>query len=336
MSDDETKIIQLERENTLLKQALHQSERVAKIGRKAINDLKKSQKIMRLNAKVMENALEGIMVTDSNGIIEIINPAFTIITGFTAEDAVKKKPNILSSGKHQQPFYKTMWEAISTSGQWSGEIWNRRKNGEIYPSWLTISTIKDNKDNVTNYIGIFTDITKQKTFEKSLQHLAYSDGLTGLPNRFAFEQQLQYIIKVSKRQGNMFAVFFMDLDYFKEVNDTLGHDAGDIVLQETAHRLQACIREEDTNARFGGDEYGLIIIELKNKEQAKTVAEKIINSIAKPFKVKNKDCKIGISIGISFYPHDAKNMDDLLKKADKAMYKAKESGRNQYILSSRK
>jgi diguanylate cyclase (GGDEF)-like protein/PAS domain S-box-containing protein len=332
MPDDNAKISQLERENALLKQTLSQSERVAKIGRNAISDLKKSQQALRLSDKVMKNALEGIMVTDANGIIEVVNPAFTIITGFTAEDAIRKKPNILSSGKHKEAFYKEMWKTILTSDKWSGEIWNRRKNGEIYPSWLTISTIKDNKDKITNYVGIFTDITKQKIFEKNLQHLAYSDGLTGIPNRIAFEQQLEYTIKVSKRQGKMFAVFFMDLDHFKEVNDVYGHNAGDLVLQEAAHRFQTCIREEDILARFGGDEYGIVILELTNKDQIKIIAQEIIDVISKPFKIENNDCHVGISIGISFYPHDAQDMESLLKKADKALYKAKESGRNQFVI----
>ncbi|MGD9108733.1 MAG: diguanylate cyclase [Gammaproteobacteria bacterium] len=327
----------LEKQLTLLRQGLKQSENIKKLWQGSVAELKKTkvkleqaEKELKLSAQVMEYSTEGICITDASPTIKIVNPAFELITGYPAKEAVGKNPNILSSGKHDKEFYQEMWSVLNKKNVWQGEIWNRTKEGSIYPEWLTICVIRNQNNEPINYIGIFADITQQKAKEHKLQYLANYDGLTNLPNRILFQDRLQQAMKRAKRQNKQIALFFMDLDRFKQVNDTHGHKVGDSLLQEVSTRLKACVREEDTVSRLGGDEFTIILSEIQSREGAGKLADKIIKTINQPYKLQNIECVVGISIGIGFYPQDAKTVNELIKLADAAMYKAKSSGRDCY------
>jgi len=324
------KIDMLEKQNKLLQESLRQAQRISDIGRQAINELKESKKALQLSAQVMHYALEAIVITNAEGVIEAINPAFTMITGYEMDEVAGEKIDILNSGKHNKKFFEVFWKTLLKDGHWRGEIYNKRKDGEIFPTWQTVSAIYDKKNNIVNYVSIFTDITQRKLFEKNLDILAHYDGLTGLPNRLLFQERLKHAVKTADRYDLKLVVFFLDLDYFKEVNDTMGHDGGDILLQQVAHRLESCLRKEDTIARLGGDEFACVLNRFKNKETIALVAEKMVRACMDPFEIKHKKCQVGVSIGISVYPDDAKDLQKLVKQADEAMYFAKQAGRNQY------
>lgn len=296
-----------------------------------ITDLKKAEKALIMFARVFESTQEGMMITDNDNKIQNINPAFTAITGYTLEEIVGKNPNFLRSGKHEKGFYQTLWQSINVFGKWQGEIWNRRKNGEIYAEWLTISTIKDDKGKVTNHVAIFSDITSVKLAQNRLIHLAHHDGLTGLPNRLLFNDRLDQAIMKSYRDNSLVAVVFIDLDKFKPVNDKFGHRIGDLLLQAVAERLRGCVREEDTIARLGGDEFTIILEDIFKPEDAAKIASKIIATFSNPFLIEGHILNIGASIGISVFPVDGHDGETLVKHADKAMYKIKESGRNGFL-----
>lgn len=284
---------------------------------------------MRLASKVFENTLEGVLVTDPKGNIVYTNQAFQDITGYSNEEVMGKNPKILSSGKHDQKFYQDMWQALIEKGEWQGEIWNRRKTGEIYPEWLTLSAIKDNCGKTVQYAAILSDLTSRKQNEERIKHLAYHDALTDLPNRYLFLDRLTLALAHSARHESTLAVLFLDLDRFKDVNDTLGHAAGDHLLQEVARRLQKCIRDEDTVARMGGDEFTLLLPEV-NVERAKDVARRILKVFEKPFLLEDKELLITPSIGIATASDKSIDAQTILRYADLAMYKAKESGKNRY------
>lgn len=327
----------LEKQIILLRQGLKQSSKIKKLLQEAVTELKRTKarleqakKELKLSAQVMEYSTEGICITDASAIIKIINPAFELITGYSAQEVIGKNPSILSSGKHDKKFYQKMWSVLNKKNVWQGEIWNRTKEGGIYPAWLTISVIRNQDNEPINYIGIFTDITQQKAKEHKLQYLANYDGLTGLPNRTLFQDRLQQAIKQAKRHDKQIALFFMDLDRFKQVNDMYGHKIGDLLLQEVSKRLKACVREEDTVSRLSGDEFTIILNEIQSKESARKLADKIAKAISQPYKLQNIECVVGISIGIGFYPQDAKTINELIKLADTAMYKAKASNKHRY------
>jgi diguanylate cyclase (GGDEF)-like protein/PAS domain S-box-containing protein len=294
------------------------------------HEFKQAEKSYQLFAKVFESTQEGILITDADVKIQAVNPAFSIVTGYSLKEVLGQNPRILQSGKHDKVFFKKFWKAIYRDGKWQGEILNRRKNGEIFPVWLTINAVKDSNGTVGNYIGVFSDITSTKISEKEFAHLAHHDALTDLPNRILFYDRLELAFAHARRDKNIVAVMFIDLDHFKPINDSLGHQIGDLVLQHFARRLKAAVREGDTVARWGGDEFTLILENLNYSPDAAKTAQKILNAIAQPFLIEGQRLKIGASIGISLYPVDAANMGDLIKAADTAMYQSKQLGGNNY------
>lgn len=294
-----------------------------------ITESKHAQDQLRLAARVFDRAGEGIIVTDPHQKILTVNVAFTQVTGYEASEVIGKTPSILSSGKHDKDFYSNLWTHLSSDGWWQGEIWNKRKNGETYPEWLTINVVRDQIGNVANYIGIFSDISIVKESQRRVEFLATHDELTGLPNRSLFLDRLRQAIAHSERSLNSFSVLFVDLDNFKVVNDSLGHAAGDDLLKEISGRLRNCVRVPDTVARFGGDEFALLI-EDATVSEAELTAQRIAESLLKPFQVGRQNLYPGASIGICMYPEDGTDPETLLKNADSAMYKAKDGGKNTF------
>lgn len=295
---------------------------------KDITEKKKTEDRLKLASNVFESTTEGIMVTDPDGFIQSVNPAFTTITRYFPEDVIGRKPNLLKSGKHDAEFYKDVWQSLKENDHWHGEFWNRRKNGELYPQWTNISVIKDKNSFVSNYVAVFSDITKIKHSEERLNYLAYHDPLTGLANRLLFNDRLGLAVNSGKRQNTKVAVLFFDLDRFKVINDTLGHKIGDLLLQEVANRIKECVRLTDTIARLGGDEFTLVLPDINDIEHVANVAKKILKRLAEVYNLDYHELYITASIGISIYPDDALTPDDLLKKADIAMYHSKERGKN--------
>lgn len=287
---------------------------------------------VRLAAKVFESAAEGIMVTDAQGQIVSVNPAFTSITGHTAEEVIGKNPRLLQSGRHDKQFYKAMWATLVETGRWHGEIWDRRKNGAAYPAWLTISAVKDERGRTSHYASTFTDITVHKEAEERLGYLATHDPLTGLANRALFRDRLTQAVAFARREKRTAAVMLLDLDRFKPINDTLGHATGDVVLQEVAKRLRGCLRDSDSAARLGGDEFAVLLSTVSGSQGAVVVAQRMLQAIAQPFIFGARECAVTASIGISLYPTHAENAEALLSNADSAMYRAKKR-RNCYELS---
>ena len=286
-------------------------------------------------SRVFRNSVEGICVTDTDGVIQMVNPAFTRITGYRAEEAIGKSPRILKSDHHDSKFYEQMWHELLSVGQWSGEIWNRRKDGEAYPEWLNISSIQDDRGKKTHYVGIFHDITEMKKTEEVIKYQAYHDALTALPNRMLFLDRLEVALHHAQRQDQKVAVFFLDLDHFKTVNDSLGHAIGDKLLQEVAKRLLQTVREEDTVSRLGGDEFTIILPDVAVPKEIAVVASRIVNEIRRPFVIEGQEIVIGASIGISMFPMDGSDAGALVKNADTAMYRAKREGRRNFQFFTR-
>jgi len=284
---------------------------------------------------VFNNTNDGILITDSDRNIIAVNKAFTTITGYTEEEAIGKNPRFLKSDHQDQIFYKKLWDTINSTGQWQGDIWNRNKNGKIIPIWQNISVVKDDKGNVKNYTSVFSDISSIKEYEEKLKHAAHHDALTGLANRALFGIHLDRTYQDAKRNNEGFALLFLDLDGFKKVNDTLGHKAGDQLLQQIATRIKTCIRDVDTAARFGGDEFIIILAGIGQPSDAELVAAKIINTISEPVIFGDKSVTVSTSIGISLYPDDGADSEKLLHAADSAMFRAKSRGKNNYRLYSR-
>ncbi len=295
-----------------------------------IDERIRAEKQLILAAAVFNNTAEGIVITDSIGIIQSVNPAFTAISGYNSEDVIGKKPDIFRTTKHEVDFYKELLTVLVKNGRWSGELWNKRKNGEVFPSWLSITTIKDKKGNVLQYAGIFMDITQRKHNEELIKFKAYHDALTGLPNRYLFNDRLILAISHAARDKSTLVVMFLDLDGFKAVNDNLGHDIGDKVLQQIGRRLELSVRKGDTVARLGGDEFILLIPQIFNSEYTHKIADKILSSFQDPLKVEEHRILVTASIGISIYPDDGQFPEQLLQKADNAMYIAKQKGKNKY------
>ena len=290
----------------------------------------KAERELRLAAKVFENAMDGIMITDAEGKILKVNNAFTKITGYAPGEAIGKNPRILKSGRHDTKFYKGFWNDLITKGKWEGEIWNRRKNGEIYPEWSLISVVKDNHGNTTHYIDLIRDITERIRYEEKIKYQAYHDTLTGLPNRLLFYDRLSVALSNARRGKKILAVIFLDIDGFKPINDNFGHDVGDILLQSITKRLMNCIRQGDTVARIGGDEFTIILPQIMQKEEVDEIARRLIDTLKEAYLINKHELYITASVGISFYPGDGEDMQTLMKKADIAMYSAKEMGKNNY------
>jgi diguanylate cyclase (GGDEF)-like protein/PAS domain S-box-containing protein len=295
---------------------------------------KRTEERMRLYDKMFATTAEPMLITDKDCNIIDINPAYLEVTGFSREEVIGNKPVIAQSGNHNKEYYKLMWDTIEQQGRWSGEIWDRRKSGELFPMWLTIDAIKDDFNRVINYIGVMKDVTLHKENEEKLERLAYFDPLTRLPNRQLYQDRLEHELAVAQRDKSRFAVFYIDLDYFKLVNDSLGHDAGDDLLVQVSERIKGCLRASDTVARMGGDEFNIIISITDGIKDIRIVAQKIIDELHRSFILRGKEVKIGCSIGISIYPDDSIELDELGKKADMAMYQAKGSGRGCYLFFS--
>ncbi|WP_084190976.1 EAL domain-containing protein [Methylomarinum vadi] len=290
---------------------------------------RQAEENLKLSDKVFQQSQDAILICDQNNSIISINPAFTEITGYSEKEALGKNPGFLSSGRHDREFYSEMWQAILENGYWQGEIWNRRKNGELFPEWLTISVVSDDNGAITNYIAIFSDISLHKESEERIEHLAHYDPVTDLPNRILLRAHVDHELIVSERQNKSFALLFMDLDHFKNINDSLGHTIGDQVLIKVSERLKQILREEDTVARLGGDEFNILLSEA-NFKGAALVAAKIINTIARPIHIDHYQLHITASIGISLYPENGQDYETLSKNADTALYQSKHKGRNQF------
>ena len=287
---------------------------------------------LRVAAAVFESQ-EGMFVTDARHVIQRVNRAFTEITGYSTEDAIGQTPQLLSSGLHDAAFYAAMRDSIAQRGSWQGEIWNRRKNGEVYPQWLTITAVKNAAGEVSHYVSTLTDITTRKAAENEIMHLAFYDPLTRLPNRRLLLDRLQQALVASERSGREGALLFIDLDNFKTLNDTLGHDKGDLLLQQVAQRLTLCVREGDTVARLGGDEFVVMLEDLsalphEAATQAKAVGEKIIEALNRTYLLAGHVYRSTPSIGVSLFNQRQNSLEELLKRADLAMYEAKAAGRN--------
>ncbi|MEJ2451603.1 MAG: EAL domain-containing protein [Gammaproteobacteria bacterium] len=294
------------------------------------NQRMQHEKELMLAAGVFRDTQEGIIITDARGRILRVNEAFTRITGYSQEEVIGRTPRMLRSGRHDRDFYKSIWLKLKAGGVWQGEIWSRRKNGELYPEWLNISAVLDENARAVQYIGIFSDFTEKKLSEDRIYHLAHYDILTELPNRALLQERLGQAVAQAQRRDKPTAILFVDLDYFKRINDTLGHALGDQLLQVIAERLLECIRKGDTVARQGGDEFIIVLNELQHDDDAAVVAEHILAEVARPIQLDNHEVVISASIGISLYPGDAGDVSSLLKNADSAMYRAKEQGRGIY------
>jgi len=288
---------------------------------------------LKLAAIVFNSASDGISITDTKGAILEVNPAFIAATGYNREEILGKNPRILQSGRQNNQFYAKMWQSINMTGQWQGEIWNRRKNGIDYPEWLTITAVKNNRGVITNYVGSFSDITESKAAEGEIKHLAFYDPLSELPNRRLLLDRLHHALASSARSGREGALLFIDLDNFKTINDTLGHYIGDLLLQQVARRIESCLREGDTVARLGGDEFIVMLEDLSEQSleaaaQTEAVGEKILASLNLPYILAEHEYRNTPSIGATLFNNPPQSVDDLMMQADIAMYQSKKAGRN--------
>ncbi len=297
---------------------------------KDITNQRQQEVDLKLADTVYQNSSEAMMITNSNNEIIAINPALSEITGYNTSELLGKNPKVFSSGKQTPPFYQLMWEEIKLTGTWQGEIWNTRKNGDDYPEWLSINTIYDDYGKVFRRIALFSDITEKKKKDALILKQANYDSLTNLPNRRMFLDRLEQKIKVSYRKKQRFALFFIDLDNFKNINDSRGHVYGDALLIEAGKRITHCVREVDTVARIGGDEFTVILSDLSDIYNVESICQKILLALSKPFYISKMYTYISASLGVTIYPNDASSTLELLKNADQAMYLAKDLGRNQF------
>jgi len=294
------------------------------ISRQVENEAKLS-----LSAQVFERGNEGVVITDAEQHILTVNRAFSRITGYDEAELLGQKPNQLASGRHNKTFYRAMWKAIDETGAWQGEVWNRRKDGSVYPEWLSVSRVANDKGEVTHYIGIISDISRLKENQEEIHRLAYYDPLTQLPNRSLLEERADFALRLARRGNRSVALLFLDLDNFKNINDSLGHKVGDRLLQAFAQRLDALVREEDTFARPGGDEFILLLPNTDANGAAHT-AQKLLKLLKRPFRIDSYNLSVSTSIGIALYPEDGSALNQLYTNADIAMYRAKQKGRNTY------
>ena len=285
---------------------------------------------LRLTAKVLENTQEGIMLTDAHQRIIAVNPAFLKSTGYDSEEIIGYTPAILKSGNHDEEFFREMNASFKENDGWQGEIWNKRKNGEIYQEWVNIKVIRKNDGEVDCYIGIFSDISNQEAMKQKLKELAYYDELTGLANRGLLYDRLQHALAQSKRGSSLVAVLFVDLDHFNDSSDKHGRSVGDHVVKEAAERLTYCVREGDTLSRLGGDEFVAILLNIADIEVPAQIAARMVQVLERPFVIDNDELLITASVGICISPNDGDEVTVLLKNADTAMCYAKEMGRSNY------
>jgi diguanylate cyclase (GGDEF)-like protein/PAS domain S-box-containing protein len=297
-----------------------------------ITEHKRADEKIRMSNIVFDNINEGIIISNIKGEIQFVNPAFTKVTGYSAEEVIGRRANFLKSGRHGKDFYHDMWKRLLEIGSWQGEIWNRRKSGEIFAEWLSITAMKNAHGETMNYTGVFSDITYRKDNEELVRHLAFHDPLTHLPNRRMFLERMDMELIHAKRDGAMVAMMFLDLDNFKPINDNFGHNAGDMVLQMTSERITKCLRESDSVSRFGGDEFTVLTPNIKSEQDAAAIAGKIMASLAgPPLSIGPAEVTVKASMGISMYPKDGLTGEDLVNKADRAMYFAKKQGKGAFM-----
>ena len=297
-----------------------------------ITERRQAEEKLRLIAAVIASTRDSVVITDLEPRILAVNPAYTEITGYSEAEMIGQNPRLLQSGRHDRAFYQALWASLRKTGHWQGELWNRRKNGELYPQWVTLSTVRDHRGEPTHYVGVFTDISQIKHAEARLEHLAHYDPLTELPNRLLAQLRLAHALEQAQRRHCKVGVLFIDLDQFKTVNDSLGHLAGDQLLRAIAQRLSERLRQQDTLARLGGDEFLIVLEGLQRPEEAATVAQTLIGLLTRPFTLLSSDQEIylGASIGISLYPDDGLSVGELIQHADTTVYQAKAKGRNTY------
>ena len=304
-----------------------------------ITERKQAEESLRLAAAVYEHSTEGMFIIDANDRILATNPAFSIITGYQAEEVIGKCPKLLQSKRQGELFYKKMWATLNKLGSWEGEVWNKHKNGSQFATRLCINTIYTDEGSVSHRVALFSDITEKKKTDELVWQQANYDSLTNFPNRNMFQDRLEQEITKSHREKLPIALLFIDLDHFKEINDTLGHEMGDLLLTEAAQRIIACVRESDTVSRLGGDEFTVILSELSDTSSIERITLSIIDSLSQPFLLRKQQSYISASIGITLYPNDGSTVTQLLKNADQAMYEAKkikgQSSYNFYEASSR-
>ena len=316
-------MLHLGRASIALRRANHDLEQ-------RLGTLQRTRDELRLFASVFTNASEGMIITEADARIVAVNPAFSAITGFTAAEAIGHTPALLCSGRHDGSFYREMWQALQDEGHWRGEIWDRRRDGSVFPEWLSISPLNDNRGAVSHYIGVFSDISERKDAEARIRHMVHHDALTGLPNRVLLQDRLEQAILTARRQERLTAVLFMDLDRFKNINDTLGHDSGDALLTQVADRCHAALREIDTVSRQGGDEFVVVLPDLAHAQDVGMVARKLLAALELPFRLGPHALSVTASIGIALYPDDGQTASELMRNADAAMYRAKADGRARY------
>jgi len=293
-----------------------------------ISERKQAEAQLRLYANVYEHSGEGIFISNRDNRILAVNPAFTRMSGYSIDELRGQNPRLLASGKTPPKIYQEMWGALEQTGYWQGEVWNQRKDGRIHPEWLSISVARDPAGGITHYIGRFTGISERKASEEQITHLAHHDALTGLLNRYSLQGRLEQALATVRREQCALAVMFIDLDHFKGINDILGHAVGDALLVEVAQRLRNSVRDSDVVARLGGDEFVLVLTEVDNATTAARVADKILRTLDRPYRIEKEELHITPSIGLAFYPDDGDDCETLMKHADTAMYHAKSQGRN--------
>ncbi len=316
----------LEREQ-LRRQVMTQRDQLAD----EITVRKLAQARLQLSAGVFSSAREGVIITKLNGDIIDVNEAFTRITGFSHDEAVGRNPSFLSSGRQSKEFYQNMWERLTSQGHWYGEIWNHRKSGDVFAEMLTITTVFDAHGQAQNYVAQFSDITDYKERQKELDHIAHYDVLTGLPNRVLLGDRLRQAMMQSVRRGQQLAVIFLDLDGFKLINDTHGHEAGDLLLMTLAKRMKRALREGDTLARVGGDEFVAVLPDMDDTASSMPLLTRLLEAASLPVQLVNVDLRVSASLGVTFYPQTIDiDVDQLLRQADLAMYQAKLAGRNRF------
>ena len=297
-----------------------------------ITDRKLAEEQLRLSGRVFNETHEGIIITDTQIQVVDVNPAFCEISGYSREELIGEKPQLLKSGKDEAEFYENILSQVKKEGHWQGEVWNSKKNGEQYATLLSISTLLDEQGNTVHYLALFSDITQSKNQQQSLEMMAHYDVLTQLPNRTLFADRFKLAIAHSKRNDSLLAVVFLDLDNFKPVNDNYGHEIGDQLLVEIAHRIKANIREEDTASRMGGDEFVLLLSEIQSKQHSEELVSRIHKAISEPYEVGDTAISISASSGITLFPLDNSDADTLLRHADQSMYQAKLAGRNRHYM----
>ncbi len=276
-----------------------------------------------------------VMITDAQGTIVTVNQAFSRVTGWAAHEVIGQTPRMLASGRQDADFFETMWNALLTRGRWQGELWNRRKSGEVYPEFLTVEALRSagggsEGGGITHFVAVFSDLTERKEHEQRLSYLAYHDELTGLPNRTLFLDRLERAVSIARRKGGLVAVLAIDLDGFKAINETFGHEAGDLLLKAAAKRVKECLRESDTVARLEGDGFGVILPVLDGAKGAREAAQRILAALCRPVFLAGDEISLGASIGIALFPADGVSATELANNAELAMAEVKKQGKRAF------